>query len=84
MVGAGCGAESPLLSVLSDAARHSLLHATAVADAGGITAAVSLLESPDAKTRRQHHPLEHEGLRAQPKCVERRLSRFTANTSAMV
>ncbi|CAI5465981.1 unnamed protein product [Closterium sp. Yama58-4] len=41
------------LSVLSDVARHSLLHATAVADAGGITAAVSLLGSPDVKTRRQ-------------------------------
>ncbi|CAI7750929.1 unnamed protein product, partial [Closterium sp. NIES-54] len=41
------------LSVLSDVARHSLLHATAVADAGGITAAASLLGSPDVKTRRQ-------------------------------
>ncbi|CAI6002882.1 unnamed protein product [Closterium sp. NIES-65] len=41
------------LSVLTDVARHSLLHATAVADAGGITAAVSLLGSPDVKTRRQ-------------------------------
>ncbi|CAI5522447.1 unnamed protein product, partial [Closterium sp. Naga37s-1] len=39
--------------LLSDVARHSLLHATAVADAGGITAAVSLLGSPDVKTRRQ-------------------------------
>ncbi|GJP40485.1 hypothetical protein CLOM_g163 [Closterium sp. NIES-68] len=41
------------LSVLSDVARHSLLHATAVADAGGVAAAVSLLGSPDVKTRRQ-------------------------------
>ncbi|CAI5516859.1 unnamed protein product [Closterium sp. Naga37s-1] len=41
------------LSVLSDVARHSLLHTTAVADAGGITAAVALLGSPDVKTRRQ-------------------------------
>ncbi|CAI5508520.1 unnamed protein product [Closterium sp. Naga37s-1] len=41
------------LSVLSDVARHSLLHATAVADAGGITATASLLGSPDIKTRRQ-------------------------------
>ncbi|CAI5956627.1 unnamed protein product [Closterium sp. NIES-65] len=49
--GRGCSADS--LSVLTDVARHSLLHATAVADAGGITAAVSLLGSPDVKTRRQ-------------------------------
>ncbi|CAI7906145.1 unnamed protein product, partial [Closterium sp. NIES-53] len=41
------------LSVLSEVAHHSLLHATAVADAGGITAAVSLLGSRDIKTRRQ-------------------------------
>ncbi|CAI5465998.1 unnamed protein product [Closterium sp. Yama58-4] len=41
------------LSVPSDVARHSLLHATAVADAGGINAIVTLLGSPDVKTRLQ-------------------------------
>ncbi|CAI5474067.1 unnamed protein product [Closterium sp. Yama58-4] len=52
VAGRGCGADSPLSGNVTP---HSLLrlHATALADAGGITAVISLLGSPDVKTRRQ-------------------------------
>ncbi|CAI5516895.1 unnamed protein product [Closterium sp. Naga37s-1] len=52
IAGRGCGADSPLSA---DVTPHSLLrlHATALADAGGIAAVISLLGSPDVKTRRQ-------------------------------